>query len=532
MLRRLLGPALLLLGLAARGADTAAPPANLDAYVERVRTEFEVPGLAVAIVKDDAVVLEKGYGVRELGRPAAVDAHTLFQIASNTKAFTSAAIAMLVHEGKLRWDGRVIDYLPWFQLSDPYVTREMTVRDLLTHRSGLSLGAGDLLYWPDTDFSTEQIVQRLRYVPLTTSFRSAYAYDNVLYAVAGLTLQQVSGRTWQQFMHERIFAPVGMTETRASQLEIKPGDNVAIGHAKYNFTELRTVPPTAWDNNPAAGAILSNAHDMAKWLRVQLAGGRLPGPNGSTATLFPEAQQQQMWTFVTPVPIPAASVPALAPARPNFLGYGLGWFISDYRGHRIITHTGGWPGQVSRVTLVPDLKLGVVVLTNQESGAAFQSIAWQVLDAYLGAPPTDWIAAYAQAARQRHREADASWAKHVAARDAKSPASLPLAGYAGTYRDPWRGDVTIALENERLVLRFSHTTHLVGDLEHWQHDSFIVHWRERGLNADAFVWFTLTPDGQIEQAKMEPVSPETDFSFDFQDLRLSPVVAAPAAAAP
>jgi CubicO group peptidase (beta-lactamase class C family) len=506
------------------GVAAAALPAGLqdfDAYVERVRKEFDVPGLAVAIVKDGEVVLAQGYGVRELGRPEPVDARTLFAIASNTKAFTAAGLAILMDEKKLKWDDRVIDHLPWFAMSDPYVSREMTVRDLLTHRSGLALGAGDLLFWPATTFTTREIVERLRFVPLATSFRADYAYDNILYAAAGLTIEQVAGRTWAAFMHERIFQPVGMTDTRANCLELKPGDNTATGHAKYDFKDLKPVPPLAWDNNSAAGGIYSSAQDMAKWVRVQLDGGRLTaGPDGKERTLFSAARQKEMWSVVTPIKIGEPKIEALKVTRPNFLGYGHGWNLSDYRGRKLVSHTGGWPGQVSKVVLVPELKLGVVVLTNQEAGAAFQAVSWRVLDAFMEAPATDWVAAYAESVKAGAGNADASWARHIAARAVGSKPSLSLAKYAGTYRDPWRGDVALAMEGERLVMKFSRTDRLTGELQHWQHDTFIVNWQDRSHNADAFVTFTLTPDGGIELAKMEAVSPLTDFSFDFHDLRL------------
>lgn len=489
---------------------------DFDDYVARVQREFNVPGIAVAVVKDGEVVFEKGYGVRELGKPEPVDAHTLFAIASNTKAFTAAALAILMDEGKLRWSDRVVDHLPWFQMSDPYVTREMTVQDLLVHRSGLALGAGDLLFWPATSYTTREVAERLRYVPLSMSFRSEYAYDNILYAVAGLTIEAVAGKTWGEFVRERIFAPVGMSDTKANCLELPVGGNVATGHALFDFKDLKPVPPLAWDNNSAAGGIYSNVHDMAKWMRVQLDGGKLPGG----ATLFSPARQKEMWAVVTPIKIGDPAIPSLAATKPNFLGYGHGWGLSDYRGKKIVSHTGGWPGQVSKVVLVPELKLGFVVLTNQEIGAAFQAISWRLLDAFLGAPETDWVAAYAQAVKHGADNADESWAKHVAARDQAAKLSLPLARFAGTYRDAWYGDVVVNDDAGRLVLQFSKTAQLLGELEHWQHQTFIVRWRDRSLNADAFVTFALTPDGEVESAKMEAISPLTDFSFDFHDLKL------------
>ncbi|WP_414649533.1 serine hydrolase [Dyella sp.] len=513
--------------------DTAAstlPPMLQDfgAYVDSARKTFNVPGIAVAIVKDGKVVLEQGYGLREIGKPDKVDAHTLFAIASNTKAFTAASLQMLAEQKKLDMDGRVTDYLPWFQMSDPYVTHDMRVRDLLAHRSGLSLGAGDLLYWPPTSYTTKQVVQHLAKVPIANGFRSHYAYDNILFAVATLVIENVSGQRYADFIREHIFKPVGMDESLVDMTYLKPGMDVATGHALYNFKDLKPVPPMAWTNNPGAGGIYASVHDMAKWMNVQLNGGELPGvdSDGKPRRLFSQDSQNQMWTMLTPIPVSDPPIPELKPLLPNFFGYGEGWFLSDYHGQKLVWHTGGWPGMVSRVTLVPGLKLGVVVLTNQESGAAFNAVTYRVLDAYLHpGNKTDWVAVYDKAVKHAQGNADESWNKHEAARDAKSKPSLPLASYAGTYRDPWYGDVIISMEGGKLRLRFSKTRQLVGTMTPWQHDSFIVRWDDRALNADAFVNFALDVDGRVREVRMAPISPLTDFSFDFQDLRLTPVQA-------
>ncbi|MDR6936109.1 serine hydrolase [Luteibacter sp. 3190] len=510
----------------ATGAAPARPAAlaDFEAYLDATRKQFDVPGIAVAIVKDGKVVLELGSGVRKLGDPAKVDAHTQFAIASNTKAFTAASLAILADEKKLDMNDRVIDRLPWFQMSDPYVTREMRVRDLLAHRSGLSLGAGDLLYWPATTYTTKEVVQRLRYVPLTNSFRAEYAYDNILFAVAGLVIEQVSGKSWSDFVRERIFQPLGMTESQTSAPgRIAAGDDIATGHAKFDFKDLKPVPPMSWSNNPSAGGIYSSVHDLSKWMTMQLAGGAYTDASGKAQRLFSEKRQAEMWSLITPIRIPEPSVPELAPAKPNFSGYGEGWFVSDYRGHKLVWHTGGWPGMVSRLTMVPDLKLGVVVLTNQESGAAFQAVTMRALDAFMDAPVKDWIAAYAASVKKAEGNADDSMKKHEAARMKGAKPSLPLDGYAGTYRDPWYGDVNVAKQGGKLVMSFTKTAQLTGTLEPWQHDTFVAHWDDRSLNGDAFVNFVLDPDGKVREVRMEPVSPLTDFSFDFQDLRLAPV---------
>ncbi|MFC3551712.1 serine hydrolase [Lysobacter cavernae] len=529
-----LGMSLALCGAAS--AQTSAPvlPAQLqdfDAYVEGVRRQFDVPGIAVAIVKDGQVVLERGFGVRQLennaqGKPSPVDAHTLFAIASNTKAFTAASLSILADEGKLSLDDRVIEHLPWFRMSDAYVTQEMRVRDLLAHRSGLGLGAGDLLYWPGTDYSTAEVARRLKDVPLTGSFRGQYAYDNILYGVAQLVIEQVSGQSYAQFLQQRIFKPLGMSETRFNSDALRRGDNVATGYAKADFKDLQPAPRMAWGNVSGAGGIYSSVHDIGKWMRMQLDGGVYRDDKGREQRLFSEKRQQAMWSVITPIPIAKPSVPQLEAARPNFLGYGEGWQLSDYRGQKLVWHTGGWPGMVSRLTLVPEHKLGVIVLTSTELSGAFNAVTMRVLDAYLDAPKTDWSAAYAAALAKSQDKADEDWQKRLKARAAGSQPSLALANYTGTYRDPWYGDVLVEQQSGKLLLRFSRTPDLVGELTHWQHDTFVVRWNQRWLNADAFVTFALTPDGAIREVRMEAISPQTDFSFDFHDLRLAPVKAA------
>lgn len=503
--------------LLAQPATKPAAPPDLDQWVARAMQIFDVPGIGLAIVKDDTVVVAKGYGVRKLGEPTLVDARTLFGIASNTKVFTATALGLLVAEGKIAWDAPVVRYLPDFALSDPYVTHELTVRDLLVHRSGLGLGAGDLLWWPESTYNRKQVAERLRYIPLATSFRSAYAYDNVLYLIAGELIEKMSGQTWENFVSSRVLAKVGMTGSNVRHSAAAAGGNVATTHAPVDG-KVRPIRPFESDNTNPAGGINSSAEDMAKWIRVQLSGGMLA--DGSR--LFSPATARQLTSIVTPIPIgdPPPDLPAL---RMNFHGYALGLDIRDYRGHRLVTHTGGLPGYVSRVAMIPDANVGVVVLTNQESGAAFDSIAFHVLDHYLGAPAFDWIDGYKKVQARTEARTAAADQDTTTTRDASAKPSLALAKYAGTYRDVWYGDITIAEEREKLVMTFGHTPALVGDLEPWQHDTFVAKWRDRELRADAFVTFALNPDGSIDQVKMKAVSPSTDFSFDFQDLLLKPV---------
>ena len=517
-LRTTLAPALIALSAAPLIAQQ--PPPGFDGYVKRVMETFTVPGLSVAIVKDGKVVLTRGYGVRRMGDPTPVDAQTRFGIASNSKLFTATALALLVEEGKIEWDKPVITYLPAFAMSDPYATHELTVRDLLVHRSGLGLGAGDLLWWPPSRYSRKEIARRIRYIPLATSFRSSYAYDNVLYLVAGEVIEAVSGQSWEEFVRNRILRKVGMGDSDVRHSGTGEKGNTAGTHAEVNDT-VRPVAPFASDNtNPAAG-IMAGAADMAKWMMVQMDSGRVA--DGSR--LFSPASAKQLWREVTPTPIGDApkGLPQLAHLRATMAGYALGLGVRDYRGYILRQHTGGLPGYLSKVAMIADLRLGVAVLTNQESGAAFDAIAYRVLDHYIGTQAPDYPALFQQLVqrnRERIREADQ---KAATSRDSTRGPSLPLAQYAGTYRDPWYGDVRISEEKGGLAIRFSSTPSLVGDLVHWQHDTFLARWRDRELRADAYATFWLNADGSVNQLRMVPASPAVDFSFDFQDLVLKPV---------
>jgi CubicO group peptidase (beta-lactamase class C family) len=513
-LRRLLATvAAIPLAAAPLAAQRGAPAPDFDAYVTRAMRDFDVPGLAIAIVKDGRVVMAKGYGVRTAGQRAPVDAHTLFQIASNTKAFTTAALSMLVDSGKVHWDDPATRFLPWFELSDPYVTRELTVRDLLTHRSGLGLGAGDLL-WYHSNYSRDEILHRIRAARVATSFRSAYAYDNVLYVAAGEIIPAVTGESWDRFIHDRILVPAGMTETYTGLLAVPPGANLASPHARVHGT-LEVVARDTADVTGPAGSILANVTDLAKWMMLQLDSGRV-----GDRRLWSADRTRDMWTGTTILPIGDAPA-SLRDVAPNFSEYGFGWFLRDYRGRKLATHTGALAGMTSRTLLVPGAKLGIVVLTNSESSIS-TALAFRAMDDILGTPRIDWAGIYAAAQKKDEAEADSVERAAAGTRDTASRPSLPLAKYAGRYTDPMYGDATITDEGGKLVLRFAHSPAFVGDLEHWQYDTFVARWRTKNI-PDAYVTFALTPQGTVDTMKMAAVSPLADFSFDFQDLTFRPV---------
>jgi len=504
---------------ASPAASQTRLPKDLDTEVAKALRVFQVPGMAIAVVKDGQVLVARGYGVRRMGDSTRVDATTLFQIASNTKAFTTALLAQLVDSGRIAWDDPVTKYLPWFQLSDPWVTREFTIRDLLTHRSGLGLGAGDLL-WFHSNYGSEEIVRRLRTVKPVTSFRSAYAYDNVLYLAAGLVIEAVTGQKWPDAVRQRILTPLGMSAT-GTDIAMMSSANAATPHS-LSGGKLTIVPIDTIDAIIPAGGLISNVTDLAKWMIVRLDSGRVGGVGGST--LFSVGQAKEMWSPQTILPV-GDGAPSLRALRPNFAAYGLGWVLHDYRGHKIVTHDGGLAGMTSRTVLVPDQRLGIVMLTNAEE-PVYAPLEYELLDYYLGAPRTDWITAYHAVIAQAEAQADSAMRAASAARDTTSKPPLPLARYAGRYTDPMYGDAGVALEGDHLVLRFAHSPPFVGDLSHWQYGTFVAHWRAAHIE-DAYVTFAVRPDGSIDHFTMAAVNPLADFSFDYQDLKFEPAPSGP-----
>ena len=519
LLYRFLFVALSHVVIAQSGTSQNTLPPDLDSYVANSMKTFDVPGMGVAIVKDGKVLTAKGYGVRKLGDPTPVDEFTMFGIGSNTKAFTTAALATLVDEGKLSWDDPVYQRLPGFVMYDPYVSHEMTIRDLLTHRSGMGLGEGDLLFWPHSTYTRDEVIYKLRFMKPHSSFRSHYAYDNLLYMTAGQIIPAVTGISWDDYIRQRIFTPLGMNHSNVSNSTYKSGDDYAFPHSRVDG-KLQVIPFGDLDNVGPAGSINSSAADMAKWVQLQLNRGKFVDRAGH---LFTEQRSHEMWTPQTILPTGDPPAP-LAGLKTNFADYALGWGLRDYHGRKLVGHTGGVGGFVSRVMLVPEENLGVVILTNAEEGGAFDSILYHVLDYYFHLPPSDWVANFKKLKDDEEKDAAETMKKAEGARAANSKPSLPLEKYVGTYNDAWYGPITIRQEGAGLTISFDHTPGMVGDLQPWQYDTFKAHWRVRTIE-DAFVTFSLNSDGSIESAKMVAVSPLADFSFDYQDLLLKPAAA-------
>jgi len=501
----------------------AAPPADTDAYVAKAMQTFGNPGLSLAIVEDGKIVKARGYGVRKMGTNLAADEHTAFPIGSESKAFTSAALAILVDEKKLKWSDLVKDRLPGFQMYDPYVTDHMTVRDLLTHRSGLSLGEGDLLMVPDTNRSRADFVHALRYLKPATGFRETFAYDNILYIVAGALVQAVSGQTWEDFVRENIFKPTGMADAHTNYDVTAP--NAVWLHARLNGPFRGTGDQSILAKgleahvSAPAGAINASAVDMAKWMNVQLARGKLPDGK----TLFSEEQADEMWNPVVVVPPTEFKLPpSMRKMQPDLQTYALGWFVEEYRGHRIVQHSGAVLGALAMQFLIPEKNVGISVTINSEDTMARRAVAYHLLDYYLGLPPTDWIATL-KATRENMVAQTIEALKKLPKPNMAggAPPPLPLAAYAGKYEDPWYGAMTISERgNDKLWVTFDRTPGMEGALEPVSGNKFRAVWTDRGIE-DAYVDFAV--DGKtITGATMAAISPLADFSFDYQDLHFAP----------
>ena len=503
-------------------AAWSSPPADFEARVEAVRAAAEVPGLSIAIVENGAVTLAKGFGVRKLGSPEKVDADTIFMTGSTGKAMTAAALATLVDAGKIGWDDPVADHIPGFQMYDPWVTREMTIRDLLVHRSGLGLGAGDLLVIPRGTRPRAEVVHQLRFIKPARSFRSGYAYDNVLYIVAGHVIDQVSGQTYEDYMREHVFKPAGMLHSTADEAHRFATANRAAPHGRVGAAVRGIGPLKLLDEHdnlaPAstpAGLLAISANDLARWLQIQLAKGKIPGGG----QLFSEASSAEMWTPQTIEPIGPA-MPGLEEMTPNFQEYALGWEVRDYAGTKIVWHSGGIFGFVTVVVLIPEKNVGFAITQNSEDGQARFGLMYELLDHYLGRPKKDWPALITKFRQERFAGALAAM-NEKAATPVKSKPTLPQDKYMGRYVDAWYGAIAVGSDAKGLTLDFTNTPNMRARLQHWQYDTFIARFDDPGIEA-AYVTFSLGAEGKIERITMKPVSPLADFSFDYQDLLFTP----------
>ncbi len=485
--------------------------AQIDSLTELTLKTFDVPGIAVAVVKDGKVIHAKGYGVRSLNTKLPVDENTLFGIASNSKAFTVAALGILVDEGKIKWDDKVTDYIPEFRMYNPYVTEEFTIRDLLTHRSGLGLGAGDLMFWPDSsDFTKADMIHNLRYLKQASSFRTKFDYDNNLYMVAGEVVARVSKMSWEDFIQKRILDPLNMSSTAPSYKLVKNKTDIIDPHAPVDGV-VKVIRRDWNEAANSAGGIYSNLTDMCKWIIMQMDNGKY----GDGKQLLSKDVHEEMWTPQTIIPVRGETA-----YNTHFASYGLGWFLSDAHGYKQCTHTGGLAGIVTQVTLIPEMKLGIIVFTNQQSGAAFNAITNTIKDSYFGIKGRDFVKKYhdGEVAGEANAKAITTKVWNDIEVQQKNNIKTDINPFMGTYTDKWFGDVTISMNNGKMWFQSKRSFLLNGEMFPYKGNTFIVKWTDRSMDADAYVMFDLDSDGKPSGMKMKAISPLTDFSFDFQDL--------------
>ncbi|MDH5433628.1 MAG: serine hydrolase [Gammaproteobacteria bacterium] len=501
--------------------------ASIDRFVSEVMKEYQVPGISVGIMENGQIIHQKSYGIANLKTQQPVDVNTIFKIASNSKAFTSAALAILVEQEKLSWDDKVVDYLPEFKTYDPWVTEQFNIRDLLTHRSGLRIGSGDMMIWPEpTKFTRDDVVKNFQYLKPVSSFRDEYAYDNLLYIVAGEIIAKVSGQPWEDFIQQNIFNPLEMNRCYAGGIDTTKEKNLAAPHVKINEEVIVDVPNLINERvsiMAAAGGIKCSVSDMLKWIQLQLNQGQMA--NGEF--LFSQEQSQLMWTPVVTLPM-YDSLREMD--QTHYRGYALGWRISDYHGQWRISHTGTLSGMMSQVVLIPDMDLGVVILLNQSSGEARNVLMRGLLQHFITEDKTDWLAYYKQLRAEREAEAlvseDTDEDQEIVIRSEDLALTAieineTNTNRLGTYIDPWFGQITLTQNENGIVFNSDKSPRMVGQVYYYAENQWWVKWDNRSFNADAWLLFEESEAGL--QLKMEAIDEDADWSFSFDDLNFEKV---------
>lgn len=480
---------------------------QVDSLANKDLKLFRVPGIAISIIKDGKLIYNKGFGVSSIRTKKVVDSETLFGIASNTKAFTAAALGLLVDEKKINWDDKVTKYIPEFRLYDPLATQEMTIRDLLCHRSGLATGVGDLMHDPDsTNFTINDIIYNLRYLKPKYSFRSKFAYDNNLYLVAGEVVTRVSKMRWEDFVEQCILKPLGMKASAASYYGCSKNPNIIDPHKLINDS-VRVIARYTSTKDDAAGGVYSNVNDMSKWLLMLMNNGKY-GENLDKQLL----SEQTVKELLAPQVVISVGKPGAY--NTHFAAYGLGWFLLDAKGYKQIVHTGEDVGMVSEVSIIPELNLGIVVLTNNESNA-IDAITYQIMDSYLDVKNIDESSATFSRSNSNERSArflkDSVYNEVIRKQSAYHPDTKRL---AGTYHDQWFGDVTISIRNERLWFAAQRSPQLRGFLLPYKNNTFFIRWQNPEVDGDTLVLLKRGNRGQADTFTLQNAVAGMGFNFD------------------
>jgi len=491
---------------------------EIDSLVNYAMSKFNVAGAAVAVVKDGKIIHKKGYGVKSIESKRPVNEHTQFAIASNSKAFTTAALAILVEEGKIKWLDKVKDHIPEFTMYNKYVEDNFNIQDLVTHRSGLPLGMGDLMFFPDgSDFTIDDLLSNFKHFKPESAFRTKWDYDNLLYLVAGELIARKSGMTWESFIKTRILVPLNMDNSYASLDQIKDTSNLSASHSTETGT-IRVIPTFKEMINGAAGGIFSNVDDLCQWMLLQLNRGKYG--EGLSKQLFTGLNHKEMWKIHT-----VMGVNPNPRYNSHFSGYGLGWFLSDVKGNMKVEHTGGLPGMLSNTVMIPDLNLGIVILTNtsNDGGGLFSSVANAIVDRYLELDDFKWVDKYAAYFKQRISGNDDFTKKVWKDVSVADVSNIKPENYIGSYKDSWFGGMEVFKNNDKLYIKSLRSPKLNGELQYYKDHTFAVKWEYQDMNADAFVTFTFDDMGKAQNIKIKGISSNIDFSFDFQHLDLKRV---------
>lgn len=488
---------------------------QIDSIMAHAMKTFRVAGAAVAIVKDGKVIHSKGYGVTSITTKKPVNEHTNFGIASNSKAFTTTALAILVEDGKLSWKDKVRDHIPEFKMYDPYVTENFNIQDLLTHRSGLALGIGDLMFFPDgADFTIDDLLASFQHFKPVSAFRTQFDYDNSLYLVAGEVIKRVSGMSWEDFISTRIFQPLSMDHSYPAFDRVKDKSNLAKPHDSNSGT-LKVLPDFHEMINGAAGGIYSNVDDLSNWMLMHLNHGKYG--DSLKNKLFTQASQREMWKIHT-----VTEVKSDPRYNAHFAGYGLGWDLTDSKGNMSVSHTGGLPGMLSKTIMIPDINLGVVILTNTSDAGAgiYGAVSNTIVDSYLGLDDYGWIEKYAAYFNSRQSVGDAVTKKVWEIVDSAKGTPINYEDYIGIYKDAWFGKIEVFMKGDKLWMKSHRSPKLNGEMFFYKANTFAVKWEYQDMNADAFAMFFLDEGGKGQSIQMKGISPNVDFSFDFHDLDL------------
>ena len=474
-------------------ANTEPHDKELDSFIEKGMKDWNLPGLSIVVVKDDKVLYLKGFGVKTLGNKAPVDADTQFGMMSTTKAMTALAIAMLVDEGKIQWDDPVTKYLPWFQMPTPYLTEQVTVRDLLRHNAGLS--NADLL-WGRGDFDTRQILEHIRYLKPGYSLRSSFIYQNVMYGAAGEVVAAASGISWEQFIGTRILKPLDMQNSYATLAQSLASNDSNRSSAHFEIDhQLRIIKDVPVDKIPAAGAIWSTASDTGHWLRFLLAGGQYEGKRLVSETNFHELFSPQALIA------PDNFYPSTALTKPHWTAYGLGWFLQDYRGKFVAMHTGSMDGRTAIIGLLPDDNIGVYIFGNADHIEFRHALMLKVFDLYTNAPARDWSADLLKLYGDAKIIQDKTQTEEEKKRIRNTRPSLPLSAYVGGYEHPAWGNLLITEKNGKLQMRMGLGEENAGTLQHWNYDSFRTQLGD-GRYGWTMLQFALAPDGTVANVSL------------------------------